>query len=113
MAPAYEQFIALYEEFEVLEKSKVIAHLEHVANNYCAPKAWGKKQQTGIMLLTAHLLYMKWQTQAQVGGAAAKISSGETPSMLNPTDKDLELTTYGRQYLELRNTLPRTTGFAI
>ena len=113
MVPAYEDFIALHEEFEVLGQQKVTAHLKYVANNYCAPRAWGKKQQAGIMLLTAHLLYMKWQTQAQVGGAAAKISSGEAPSTLSPTDKDLALTTYGRQYLELRNTLPRTTGFAI
>lgn len=108
----YQEFIFLYDDFEIIPEEKVTAILNYVSQNYCSASAWKEKRKAGIMLFAAHLLTVKWMNKAQVAGAVTQLSSGTPPSPLTPTENDLKLTTYGRQYLDMMNSLP-ITGMAI
>ena len=107
------EFLALYDEFEVLGIDKVQAVIDYAERNYCSAKSWGGKQRDGIMLVAAHALTMQVMQTSEMIGSTVSVARGQGGRSGSPADNDFQLTTYGRQYLALRKTLPKITGFAI
>lgn len=106
-----EEFLLDYDDFSSIDLAKIQANLDFCARNYCKGKVWGSKRKDAIMLRAAHRGAMLWLQTAQMAQAASSISSGGSPFNPTPADDELKLTTYGRQFLELRASL-LITGFS-
>ena len=98
------QFLALYPQFSSVELHLIQYQLDFAANNYCS--GWTEPKKTdGAMLIAAHNLSMSWFQQADVASSAAGIASGSGSKSPSGTENDWSLTTYGRQYIALRDTI--------
>lgn len=105
-----DEFLALYDDFSTVDRPKVQANLDFCARNYCKGKVWGEARKDAVMLRAAHRGTMLWFQTAQMAAAATAVSKGAAPPSQQAVDNELLLTTYGRQYIELRSRLP-ITGF--
>lgn len=110
MTVTVDEFLALYDDFSTVDRLKVQANLDFCARNYCKGKVWGATRKDAIMLRAAHRGTMLWFQTAQMAAAATAVSKGTAPANQVAVDNELLLTTYGREYLELRKSLP-ITGF--
>lgn len=118
--PTAKQFKQLHPDFGGFDDEVIQTHLNEQAN-YCPDRTWtwsgeavpGTTQVRGIRLRVAHILEMQRQQQAQAAGAAAAAAKGKPPSNPSAKGDDWDLTTYGRQYKQLRRSLPTSSGFAL
>jgi hypothetical protein len=105
-----EKFIASYPQFcstPVEQISNALAH----ATLITPADPWGTKQLLGIYLYTAHLLTANWQQLTQIASDATAIASGGKASGgSGGASEDLDQTIHGKQYKQLRSTIP-ATGF--
>lgn len=101
------EFLEQYQRFVNCSTEEVQRWLDLVEGNYCPAKIWGEeKAKNGIKLLTAHFLEMEWTQTAQTGSMATEVARGGTVSAPTSLGDDFSLTTYGRQYLALKKTVP-------
>jgi len=111
MVGSISDFLAIYSEFRTLEESKVASSLQS-AELYCPPK-WGKYRKQGVYLITAHRLTMEWLQKGAVASTAIAQAKGSASGNTMKSDSWLEGSVYGQEYIQLRKSLPMTTGFAI
>lgn len=98
------QFLSIYPQFATVEQHLINYHLKFAAENYCS--SWSEPKKTNaIMLITAHILSMDWIQQTEIAGNATNIASGGSVSNTSEKKSDWNLTTYGRQYLSLAETI--------
>jgi len=73
----------------------------------CPRDIWGEFQVRGIMLMTAHRLAMDLDDTAISAGQAAQVASGQaaTPRQIvgGFEQDELGMTTYGREFMKLRD----------
>lgn len=97
-------FLSLYPQFSGIELHLIQYQLNFASNNYCP--GWEEPKKTdGTMLITAHNLSMGWLQQADIASSAAGIASGSGSKSPSGSENDWSLTTYGRQYIALRDTI--------
>lgn len=97
-------FLSLYPQFSGVGLHAIQYQLNYAENNYCPD--WNEPKKTdGTMLITAHNISMGWLQQADIASSAAGIASGSGSKSPSGSDNDWSLTTYGRQYLLLRDTI--------
>lgn len=97
-------FLSLYPQFSGVELHLIQYQLDFAANNYC-PNWEESKKTAGTMFIAAHNLSMSWLQQADIASSAAGIASGSGSKSPSPSENDWNLTTYGRQYIALRDTI--------
>lgn len=98
------QFLTIYPQFSGVPLGAIQYQLDYAANNYCP--SWEEPKKTdATMLITAHNLSMGWLQQAEIASSAAGIASGSGSRSPSGSDNDWSLTTYGRQFLLLRDTI--------
>ena len=102
-------FLTYYPDFAVLD-SHIIQNTLDVANDcYCRGTPWlnkPKMRDQAIKLITAHILTMQWFQTAEIVGAATSLASGSPGRSVSAGDNDFKMTSYGRQYLEIRARIP-------
>lgn len=98
------QFLAIYPQFSSVEIHAIQYQLNYAANNYC-PNWEEPKKSDAVMLIAAHNLSMGWFQQADIASSAQGIVSGSGSKSPVGSDGDWNLTTHGRQYLTLRDTV--------
>lgn len=99
------EFITQFGKFKDIPTHEIEWKLE-VAKTFCNPKKWGTRWKFGVMLLAAHLLEREWQQTAITASMAQSIAAGGSVSSPVGTDDDFKLTTYGAQYIQMRDILP-------
>ena len=100
------KFLATYDEFRSLEESKVSAALTQ-AQAYCST-CWGELREQGVFLVAAHILTTRWLQVGTVASFAVVQAKGSQANNPMIADKWFTTTTYGQQYLELRQAIPVT-----
>lgn len=104
-------FLAKYPDFAILENHIIQDTIDTVSVVYCGGTPWLQrpaKRETGICFATAHLLTMNWIQTAEVVGAASSLASGSPGRSPSSVENDFSLTTYGRQFLQIKQSIPAT-----
>lgn len=108
------EFLSVFPEFadSGFSIDRIDFWLDTVETIHCPSSVWTDplRRQKAIMLKTAHYLETQRQQMAQTASMGAAISTGQTPGS-NSVSDELDQTSYGRQFKQLRKTLP-ITGFA-
>lgn len=106
------EFLAKYPEFGMFAVELIQSWLDDCEAMHCPAVAWKDpiRQRTGVMLRTAHYLEVQRQQIAQSASMGAAVSVGQMVSSSGGQFDDLDQTSYGRQFKQLKATIPRT-GF--
>ena len=102
-------FLTRYPDFAVIDNHIIQDVLDTNAEIYCGGSVWLEypiKRRLGVFLSAAHVLTMEWLQTAEVVGAASSLASGSTGRSPTSSENDFQLTTYGRQYLSVKASLP-------
>lgn len=98
-----------------LNPAKVQRILDRVEARYCPAERWGADQVEGIMLRTAHTIDLDYIQAGLLSAIAGNAAEGQAPPALpssSDSDGSLRLTPYGRDFIELRDSLGTTSGFS-
>lgn len=103
------QFLAFHPEFNRFE-IHIVERAIARATSRIDIKIWGNKASEGVELLAAHFLTAYFYEQAQMAGGAINLNAGQVAQIPSPTGsrEDYSATSYGRQYLNLLDSLPIT-----
>lgn len=114
MAVTTASFLAHYPDFSGFTETQIQGLLDFCGEQHCpVAGGWtGAKRDRGIMLRVAHYLETQRLQQAESAASAASVAAGESKTPSAGEGDDLSRTTYGRQFKELRRTLPTRTGIA-
>lgn len=108
MIIAVQDFLANYPRFS--DRSPDFISLKLLESQlYCPTVLWGDYQQMGMMLLTAHLLEMEVVQDVETGGKGMTMAAGTGGSPPSTFEQDLQLTTYGRRFFDIRSRLESNT----
>lgn len=108
------EFLIRYPELQPVPPSLIEPVLLESEQD-CPPVLWGVKRNRGIMLLSAHVLALRWIQIGEIAGQAATLASGGggSGSAGGVGEDDLDATEYGRQFKRLQSQLFKTsTGTA-
>ncbi len=64
------------------------------------------KRKIAIAFFVAHQIEAGWLQELDVASKASAVSAGSANGSLSPIDNDFATTYYGRQYLEIKKTIP-------
>lgn len=106
--PTATEVKAYAEKFSDLSELKIGLFIEN-ASLWVNETKWGRKFKMGVILMTCHLLEVDSRNGA--GGAIASESVGELSVSYNngtKSDSELDDTSFGRQFKNLRKTLKIT-----
>ena len=90
--------------------SAVIRDALELGESYCPARAWSGRQRKGILLYAAHTLECDRLQQSLAAAAGAEIAAGRANVDSAAAPEDLGSTRYGRQFQQLRRTLPSRIG---
>ncbi|MEW6494502.1 MAG: DUF4054 domain-containing protein [Cyanobacteriota bacterium] len=98
-------FLAEYDEFQTLSEPKIqSAILQAIV--YCPLHAWGELHSQAVFLVTAHILAMRWLQVGAIAASSVQNAKGRDASNRMDSDSWLTGTTWGQQFLQLRQGLP-------
>ena len=103
------EFLTYYPDFSVIDSHIIKETLSLAEECYCRGSPWKNKpamKNQAIKLIAARFLSMRWLQTAEVVGAATSLASGSPGRSPTSQENDFSLTSYGRQYLEIRKRIP-------
>lgn len=102
---ASNDFLVRYPEMKPVPLDLIEAVLVEVEQD-CPLHTWKNKQGRAVMLLTAHILTLRWMQIGEIAGAASVLASGGGGASAESLGQDdLERTEYGLQFKRLRSQL--------
>jgi hypothetical protein len=102
-------FLAEYDEFQTLSEPRIQSAITQ-AIAYCPAETWGILHNQAVSLVTAHILAMRWLQVGAIAASSVQNAKGRDASNRMDSDSWLTGTTWGQQFLQLRQGLP-TCGF--
>lgn len=106
MVVTSQQFLLRYPEMKPVPPDLIDLVLAESEQD-CPARIWNEKQNRGIMLLTAHVLTLRWFQIGAIASSAASIAEGKGGGngVSGSGNDDLSLTEYGQQFKRLRSQL--------
>ena len=103
-----DEFLTRYPELNPLKDSGLIEQVLSESSQDCIPQIWLDKRPRAVMLLTAHILTVRFIQIGQIAGQAYSLTGGAnaTSEPLQSIEDELDTTTYGRQLKWMRSQLP-------
>lgn len=100
------EFLIRYPELQPVPSQLIEIVLAESVQD-CPPSLWSIKRDRGVMLLTAHILTLRWIQIGEVAGQAAMLASGSGGGGVEVSSgqDDLDATEYGRQFKRLQSQL--------
>ena len=100
-----ELFRQRYPRFECQDDSDIESILA-LATMFCPAEKWGAKQIEGIGYLAAHMVETEIHQKLQTAAMGAQAAEGKGVSMPQPIQDSLHLTSYGRMFYFILQSIP-------
>ena len=113
VAATAEEFLQYTKGFEMYSTEELDRWLAFVEAVHCPATIWIDliRQWLAVILRIAHYLEIRLEQMSESVNIGASASIGQGASSGGGVMDDLDQTVYGRQFKQLRSTLP-ATGFA-
>lgn len=113
VAATAAEFLEYTKGFEMFSTEELDRWLSLVESIHCPAEIWTDpvRQRQAVILRTAHYLETQRLQMAESANIGASASIGQGASSGGGQMDDLDQTIYGRQFKQLRKTLP-TAGFS-